>query len=261
MRILMLALVLSFCFASACQAEEDVQIPAPEAEVIGLASSGRKRYAVLSTSTSQKVVQTKQKIGDYKIFQISNDTVTFSYANLIFPVKAVGFRLSFGHTQPGTTVNVAGHLDRLRAIELIAKTLSREFLADPMINGAVKLNIEGASAGAAMKQALGYLPSDKNGLMIVARNAKAKLVKKARPLTGVKGIISMDFRDAGLKPTLEVLARQAGMKIDIGPGVEGLVTILVKNRKVADILPQILAIQGEGYSAKVTGDTILVKKK
>lgn len=198
------------------------------------------------------------------VTQISGDSVTFTYQDSLgskpFPIKTDGFRVPAGTTLSGQTLSVAGVMDRLEAVDLLTRLMNRDFLADPEISGQTKVVASGVTIEEALSRVVGFSPSDKNGLLVVARGSREKAVQRANPLPGVSGTVTFEYRNADLPYVLKVMAREAGKKIEIDPRVAGSVTVKATNRTVAELMPQILAVQYLSFSVQVKDDTILVTK-
>ncbi len=67
--------------------EEEIDVPAPEVTITGIVSSGSGRYAIVSAGPSSYIVGVGQKLADYRVSQITNSAVTFSFMGKSFEIE------------------------------------------------------------------------------------------------------------------------------------------------------------------------------
>jgi type II secretory pathway component HofQ len=84
------------------------------------------------------------------------------------------------------------------------------------------------------------------------------LTAQQRPAAHSK-LISIDFVNADLKYVLKTLGRKMGRNLYLGPGVEGSVTVTLKDVPVDGAVALILKMQSKQLAYKLLGyDTLIV---
>ena len=58
---------------------EEIEVPAPQVSVNGIAYSGTGSSAIISTANGTRMITTGQKLGDYSVARIGPKSVTFTY--------------------------------------------------------------------------------------------------------------------------------------------------------------------------------------
>jgi hypothetical protein len=252
-------LLISFLLAPV-MAQERVDIPAPEVWLTGLVQSGTTRLATVTTKVGSRVVHGGQKLGDYVVDEIGNDSIVFRYDDVRFPIQSKNFTLPSAPTKTRRTLNVAAKLPRLRTGLMLAKLMERDILMDPEITGESTVIASNVTLEQALLKTFGFSPAERRGMIIVAKRPTSREALEVSPLNGVRGEVTFDFANAEMNYVLKVLADEAGMEISLPGRNDGSVWIYAKNKPVAELLPLILAIQDQPYSVQVEGNTLVVKR-
>lgn len=227
----------------------------PPVKLTALLESPRGNSAIVSTSQNNFLIVKGDKLGDYRVDDISHDLVVMSFSGqhfkIAFDTKAAHAEVklppeALHPSGPEDTISLRLQgIDRVWALKLLAKDMHQNIwfgpscAPDPLnlqVNGGSRKGIFSVLSGS------GRLESRRLDSILVLGTAE-QVANAPAPIPGqsdVEGQVKFDFVNADLVYVLSVLAKEMKRNLIVGPGVEGSVTITTETAVPTGQLLQLL---------------------
>lgn len=263
-RFLCLLSLFTFVIAGVCLAEDEieVEVPPPEVSYIGYATDFSSEVGVIETSVGFYCINEGQKLGDYRVLELTPGMAVFGYEEEKFEVPAVMASPDAPPTPGPDSVYFAFDCDLVEAVRALAKLSKQNTFIAPDVAKHVEVGPSIVSSQEAIDELLAgspYISRVERSFTLIGTEDLLSRVARALWKSKQRGKqITLDFKNADLVYVIDLLARESGQQLFLHEYVQGSVTILCNNVPTEDILALVLASDDHPYEFLFSKSSLMI---